>query len=114
MRTAAFSTLAPDAAAVAPFDERMQGPAVLLSDLSFISELRLKQTYKVMILLRLSASTLRARVVPALHDTIKAGATQAYTEELLSYLVETRGCGEMQCVCVFHVPRRGARVLLWQ
>ncbi|MEK9281015.1 phosphocholine cytidylyltransferase family protein [Bradyrhizobium sp. ISRA442] len=92
----------PDAAAVAPFDELMQGSAVLLSDLGFISEFRLKQTarnlaadgpplYKTMNLLRLSASTLRTEVVPALDDMIKVGATQAYTEELLSYLVETQG-----------------------
>ncbi|RXH35345.1 hemolysin activation protein [Bradyrhizobium nanningense] len=93
---------APDAAAVAPFDEVMQGSAVLLSDLGFISEFRLKQTaknliaddrplYKTMNLLRLSASTLRTELVPALDDMIKAGATRAYTEELLSYLVETQG-----------------------
>ncbi len=93
---------APDAAAVAPFDELMQGSAVLLSDLGFISEFRLKQTaknligngpplYKTMNLLRLSASTLRAEVVPTLDDMIRAGATKAYTEELLSYLVEIQG-----------------------
>ncbi|MET4840459.1 NDP-sugar pyrophosphorylase family protein [Bradyrhizobium japonicum] len=92
----------PNAAAVAPFHELMQGTAVLLSDLGFISEFRLKQTarnliadgpplYKTMNLLRLSASTLRTAVIPALDDMIRAGATQAYTEELLSYLVETRG-----------------------
>ncbi|WP_183258047.1 phosphocholine cytidylyltransferase family protein [Bradyrhizobium sp. CIR48] len=92
----------PDAAAVAPFDDLMQGSAVLLSDLGFISEFRLKQTarnliaegpplYKTMNLLRLSASTLRTEVIPALDDMIRAGATQAYTEELLSYLVETQG-----------------------
>lgn len=42
-------------------------------------------------LLRLCASTLRTEVVPALDDMIKTGATQAYTEELLSYLMETQG-----------------------
>ncbi|MCA1378999.1 MULTISPECIES: phosphocholine cytidylyltransferase family protein [unclassified Bradyrhizobium] len=95
-------TEATNAAAVAPFHELMQGSAVLLSDLGFISEFRLKQTardliaggpplYKTMNLLRLSASTLRTEVIPALDDMIRAGATQAYTEELLSYLVETRG-----------------------
>ncbi|MDA9420917.1 phosphocholine cytidylyltransferase family protein [Bradyrhizobium sp. CCBAU 53380] len=93
---------APNAAAVAPFHELMQGSAVLLSDLGLISEFRLKQTarnliangpplYKTMNLLRLSASTLRTEVIPALDDMVRAGATQAYTEELLSYLVETRG-----------------------
>ncbi|KYK43213.1 hypothetical protein A1D31_38385 [Bradyrhizobium liaoningense] len=90
---------APDAAAVVAFHELMRGSAVLLSDLGFISEFRLKQTarhliadrpplYKTMNLLRLSASTLRTEVIPVLDDMIKAGATQAYTEELFSDLVE--------------------------
>ncbi|MEZ2146716.1 phosphocholine cytidylyltransferase family protein [Bradyrhizobium sp. DN5] len=93
---------ASDAAAVAPFHELMQGSAVVLSDLGFISEFRLKQTaenlvadgpplYKTMNLLRLSASTLRKAVIPALDDIIRSGATQVYTEELLADLVETRG-----------------------
>ncbi|MGY8683209.1 phosphocholine cytidylyltransferase family protein [Bradyrhizobium sp. UFLA05-153] len=91
-----------DAAAVAPFDELMEGSAVLLSDAGFISGFRMKQTaanlvsdgprlFKTMNLLRFSGSTLRATIVPALDDIIVAGATQTYTEELLAYLVDKRG-----------------------
>lgn len=91
-----------DMAAVAPFDEQMEGSAVLLSDSSFISAFRMKQTaanvvadgptlFKTMNLLRFSASTLKETIVPALDDIIASGARQAYTEELLAYLVETRG-----------------------
>lgn len=93
---------APDAAAVAPFDELMEGSAVLLSDSGFISDFRMKQTaanlvandprlFKTMNLLRFSASTLKVTLVPALDDIIGSGATQAYTEELLAYLLERRG-----------------------
>ncbi|MES5486338.1 phosphocholine cytidylyltransferase family protein [Bradyrhizobium sp. INPA03-11B] len=93
---------ATDAAAVAPFEELMEGSAVLLSDNGFITSFRMKQTaanlvtdgprlFKTMNLLRFSASTLKATIVPALDDIIGCGATQAYTEELLSYLVERRG-----------------------
>ncbi|KRR11418.1 phosphocholine cytidylyltransferase family protein [Bradyrhizobium valentinum] len=93
---------ATDVAAVAPFDELMEGSAVLLSDSGFISGFRIKQTaanlfadgpslFKTMNLLRFSAPTLRSTIVPALNDIIGSGATQAYTEELLAYLVERRG-----------------------
>lgn len=93
---------ATDVAAVAPFNELMEGSAVLLSDSGFISGFRMKQTaaklvadgprlFKMMNLLRLSAPTLRTTIIPALDDIIGSGATQAYTEELLSYLVERRG-----------------------
>ncbi|WP_253626032.1 MULTISPECIES: phosphocholine cytidylyltransferase family protein [unclassified Bradyrhizobium] len=89
-------------AAIVPFDELMEGSAVLLSDSGLISEFRMKQTganlvangprlFKVMNLLRLSAATLKETIVPALDEIIGSGATQAYTEELLSYLVELRG-----------------------
>ncbi|WP_426420480.1 phosphocholine cytidylyltransferase family protein [Bradyrhizobium genosp. A] len=91
-----------DAAAVAPFHELMEGSAVLLSDNGFISAFRMKQTaadlvtngprlFKTMNLLRFAAPTLRATIVPALDDVIGSGATQAYTEELLAFLVERRG-----------------------
>ncbi|MHC2296167.1 phosphocholine cytidylyltransferase family protein [Rhizobium mongolense] len=91
-----------DVAAVAPFDEMMEGSAVLLTDLGFISGFRMKQTaadlveggpklFKTMNLLRFSVSTVRSTIVPALNDIIGSGATQAYTEELLAYLVERRG-----------------------
>ncbi|MDE5457581.1 NTP transferase domain-containing protein [Bradyrhizobium sp. CSA112] len=93
---------ATDVAAVAPFNEWMEGSAVLLSDSGLISGFRMKQTaaslvgdgprlFKTMNLLRFSARTLRATIVPGLDDIIGSGATQAYTEELLAYLVERRG-----------------------
>ncbi|WP_076866106.1 phosphocholine cytidylyltransferase family protein [Bradyrhizobium mercantei] len=93
---------ATDVAAVAPFDESMEGSAVVLSDAGFIRDFRMKQTaanligdgprlFKTMNLFRFSASTLRATIVPALDNIIRSGATQAYTEELLAYLVERHG-----------------------
>ncbi|MBB4428341.1 NDP-sugar pyrophosphorylase family protein [Bradyrhizobium sp. CIR48] len=93
---------ATDVAAVAPFDESMEGSAVLLSDDGLITSFRMKQTaadlvakgpklFKTMNLLRFSASTLRATIVPALDDLIGSGATQAYTEEVLANLVQRRG-----------------------
>nr|WP_246709517.1 sugar phosphate nucleotidyltransferase [Bradyrhizobium sp. 6(2017)] len=93
---------ATDVAAVAPFNESMEGSAVLLSDSGVITSFRMKQTaanlvadgprrFKTMNLLRLSATTLRATIVPALDDLIGSGATQAYTEALLASLVERRG-----------------------
>ncbi|PJG51466.1 hemolysin activation protein [Bradyrhizobium forestalis] len=93
---------ATDVAAVAPFNELMEGSAVLLSDGGLITAFRMKQTaanlvaggptlFKTMNLLRFSATTLRATIVPALDNIIGSGATQAYTEELLAYLVEQRG-----------------------
>ncbi|WP_342710020.1 phosphocholine cytidylyltransferase family protein [Bradyrhizobium sp. B124] len=93
---------APDAAAVVPFNEMMEGSAVLMSDTGLISEFRMKQTaenlvvdgptlYKTMNLLRFAASTLRGTIVPALDEIIASGATRSYTEELLAYLIERRG-----------------------
>ncbi|TKV74017.1 phosphocholine cytidylyltransferase family protein [Bradyrhizobium elkanii] len=91
-----------DVAAVAPFDARMQGSAVLLSEDGFITGFRMKQSgadlsdsdqtlFKTLNLLRISASTLRTTIVPALDDIVGSGATQAYTEELLAFLIERRG-----------------------
>ncbi|MDH2347781.1 phosphocholine cytidylyltransferase family protein [Bradyrhizobium sp. SSUT77] len=93
---------ASDVAAVAPFNELMEGSAVLLSDGGLITGFRMKQTaanlvadgprlFKTMNLLRFSATTLRATIVPALDDIIGSGATKAYTEELLANLVDRRG-----------------------
>ncbi|MGY3396343.1 NDP-sugar pyrophosphorylase family protein [Bradyrhizobium sp. USDA 3311] len=93
---------APDAAAVAPFNELMEGSAVVLSDSGLISEFRMKQTagnlaadgpplYKTINLLRFAASTLRSTIVPALDEIIGSGAMGAYTEELLAYLIDRRG-----------------------
>lgn len=93
---------AADMIAVAPFNELMEGSAVLLSDTGFISAFRMKQTaadvvadgprlFKTMNLLRFSASSLRETIVPALDEIVASGARQAYTEELLAYLVERRG-----------------------
>jgi NDP-sugar pyrophosphorylase family protein len=94
---------ADDAAAVAPFDELMEGSAVVLDADGMIAEVRMKQTaadltragapklFKTMNLLRLSVSTLRRTVVPALDDLIRSGATKAYTEELLAHLIANRG-----------------------
>ncbi len=97
-----MNSAAADAAAVTPFTELMEGSAVLLSDSGSISGFRMKQTaaklaahgprlFKTMNLLRFSAPTLSTTIVPALDDIIGSGATQAYTEELLSYLVQRRG-----------------------
>ncbi|KRP85879.1 hemolysin activation protein [Bradyrhizobium yuanmingense] len=91
-----------DVAAVVPFDDSMEGSAVLLSQNGFISGFRMKQTasnlvadgpklFKTMNLLRLSAPTLKTTIVPTLDDIIAAGARQTYTEELLDYLIERRG-----------------------
>ncbi|MGY4158072.1 NDP-sugar pyrophosphorylase family protein [Bradyrhizobium sp. USDA 4461] len=91
-----------DVAAVAPFKATMQGSAVLVSDRGFVSGFRMKQSgadllpgrpklFKTMNLFRLSASSLRTTIVPALNEIVGSGATQAYTEELLAYLVERRG-----------------------
>ncbi|MGY2843684.1 NDP-sugar pyrophosphorylase family protein [Bradyrhizobium sp. USDA 4509] len=93
---------ATDVAAIVPFRDSMEGSAVLLTGGGLISEFRMRQTranlvtngprlFKTMNLLRLSALTLKATIVPALDQIIGSGATQAYTEELLSYLVELRG-----------------------
>lgn len=92
----------PNAAAVAPFDNSMEGSAVLISDEGFVSEVRLKQNasslvaggphlFKTMNLLRFSATTLRGVIVPVLSDLIGSGATKAYTEELLGHLITRHG-----------------------
>lgn len=91
-----------DVAAIVPFDESMEGSAVLLTESGLISQFHMRQTganlaangpqlFKTMNLLRLSAPTLKATIVPALDQIIGSGATQAYIEELLSYLIELRG-----------------------
>ncbi|WP_026622550.1 NDP-sugar pyrophosphorylase family protein (plasmid) [Ensifer sp. WSM1721] len=89
-------------AAVAPFDRSMEGSAVVLSDNGNIAEVRMKQTaanllegiprlFKTMNLIRFSGGDLRQMIVPCLHDLISCGAVTAYTEELLSHLVERKG-----------------------
>lgn len=89
-------------AAVAPFDSSMQGSAVVLSENGFISEFRMRQTaadfdangprlFKTLNILRFDSVTLRGLLVPALDEIIGSGARQAYTEELLAYLIERRG-----------------------
>lgn len=89
-------------AAVAPFDSSMQGSAVVLSESGFISAFRMRQTaadlggngprlFKTLNILRLDSVTLRGTIVPALDEIIASGTTQAYTEELLAYLIERRG-----------------------
>lgn len=92
-----------DAADVAPFDERMEGSAVVLGPDGIITEVRMKQTaadltanggptlFKTMNLLRFSGETLRKVIVPVLDDLIGSGATKAYTEELLAHLIEKKG-----------------------
>ncbi|WFU62507.1 phosphocholine cytidylyltransferase family protein [Bradyrhizobium brasilense] len=94
-------TKALDIAAVAPFTEMMEGSAVELSDDELISAFRMKQTsaslaggprlFKTLNVLRFSALTLRNTIVPALSEIISSGATRAYTEELLAFLIERRG-----------------------
>ncbi|MEY9679577.1 NDP-sugar pyrophosphorylase family protein [Bradyrhizobium elkanii] len=96
-----MKTKAPDNAAVAPFTEMMEGSAVELSDDELISAFRMKQTsaslaggprlFKTLNVLRFAASTLRNTIVPALNEIIGSGATRAYTEELLAFLIERRG-----------------------
>jgi NDP-sugar pyrophosphorylase family protein len=92
-----------DAADVAPFDERMEGSAVVLGPDGIITEVRMKQTaanlsatggptlFKTMNLLRFSGETLRKMIVPFLDELIGSGATRAYTEELLAHLIEKCG-----------------------
>jgi NDP-sugar pyrophosphorylase family protein len=94
---------ADNAAAVAPFNELMEGSAVVLDADGMIAEVRMKQTaadlsragaprlFKTMNLLRLSGDVLRETVVPVLDELICSGAIKAYTEELLANLIEQRG-----------------------
>lgn len=87
-----------DVAAVAPFDETMEGSAVTLCAKNYVQDVRLKQTpadrqtgaaalYKTINLFRFSADSLRQAVMPALDGLIRSGAVTAYTEQLLSMLV---------------------------
>jgi NDP-sugar pyrophosphorylase family protein len=92
-----------NAADVAPFDERMEGSAVILGPDGIISEVRMKQTaanlnvnggpklFKTMNLLRFSGETLTKMVVPVLDELIGSGAVKSYTEELLAHLIERKG-----------------------
>ena len=91
-----------NAADVAPFDERMEGSAVVLGADGIIREVRMKQTaadlngngpklFKTMNLLRFSAATLRQMIVPVLDELIGSGAVKSYTEELLAHLIERKG-----------------------
>jgi NDP-sugar pyrophosphorylase family protein len=92
-----------NAADVAPFDERMEGSAVILGPDGIISEVRMKQTaanlnvnggpklFKTMNLLRFSGQTLREMIVPVLDGLIGSGAVKSYTEELLAHLIERKG-----------------------
>ncbi|MBR1164609.1 phosphocholine cytidylyltransferase family protein [Bradyrhizobium elkanii] len=93
---------APDAAAVAPFTDLMEGSAVVLSESGLISAFRMNQTsasrpadgpphFKTLNVLRFAASTLRSTIVPALNEIIGSGAIRSYTEELLAFLIERRG-----------------------
>ncbi|WP_349253308.1 phosphocholine cytidylyltransferase family protein [Bradyrhizobium sp. CB3481] len=92
---------ATDVAAVAPFnafDARVRGSIVRSQlHLRFPHAFSAKLTadgprpFKTLKLLRLSAMTLRAMIVPALDDIIGSGAKQADTEELFADLVERRG-----------------------
>jgi NDP-sugar pyrophosphorylase family protein len=98
-----ISHRAKDVADVAPFDETMEGSAVLLSDDGDIVEVRTKQTaddlrrnagptlFKTMNLLRFSADTLRDTVVPALDELVNNAETNVYTEQLLGRLIRDRG-----------------------
>ncbi|WP_245322611.1 CDP-alcohol phosphatidyltransferase family protein [Bradyrhizobium valentinum] len=90
---------APDVAAVASFDPPIQGSIALLSDRGFIAGLRMNQTaeklsenqlrlFKTMNLFRFAAPTLRSKIVPALDNIISSGGILAYTEELLTHLIE--------------------------
>lgn len=98
-----MSRRAENVAAVAPFDETMEGSAVLLSDTGDIVEVRTRQTaddlrrntgptlFKTMNLLRLAAGTLRDIVVPALDELVNDAETNVYTEQLLGRLIRDRG-----------------------
>ncbi|WEX91678.1 phosphocholine cytidylyltransferase family protein (plasmid) [Sinorhizobium garamanticum] len=91
-----------NAAAVAPFDPSMEGSGVLVAKDGLIFEVRLNQTaasllsdgpslFKTMNLMRFSSIALSMTIVPALDELIGSGASKAYTEEVLAYLIEKRG-----------------------
>jgi len=88
-----------DAAAVATFDHRMQGSAVLLDGERRIVELRTGQTaanlqedgptiYKTINLFRFDGATLRDRLVPRLDAQHIAGRHTLFVEQVLQELVE--------------------------
>ncbi len=91
-----------NAAAVAPFDPSMEGSGVLVARDGLIFEVPLNQTaasllsdgpslFKTMNLMRFSSIALSMTIVPALDELIGSGASKAYTEEVLAYLIEKRG-----------------------
>lgn len=90
---------ATDVAAVAIFDHRMQGSAVLLDGERRIIELRTGQTaadlhedrpvlFKTINLFRFGAATLRDHLLPELDAQHAAGGTNLYLEQILQQLIE--------------------------
>lgn len=108
-------------AAVAPFDSSMQVSAVVLSENGWNSAFRMRQTaadldangprlLDTLNILRLDSVTLRGIIVPALDEIVGSGARQAYTEELLAYLIERRGLtSPRRVVTIFASVRSTAR-----
>lgn len=105
---------AENVAAVAPFDQSMEGPAVVLDNDGFISEVRTKQTaanldadyprlFKTINLIRFSGVDLRQTLVPHLDDLVGHGVVKFCIEELLGPPVWNRSlriaaarCDEMK------------------
>lgn len=98
-----------DVAAIATFDDTMEGSAVVLDPDGIITEIRMKQSaaslnggpslFKTMNLFRLSADTLRSVLAPALDELIRSGATAVYTEQLLAHLIHDRGLRMAAACC---------------
>ena len=94
---------AANVAAVAAFDERMEGSAALLGADDVITEIRMRQSaadlpagsaaplFKTMNLFRFSAAALHHLIVPELDRLVGGGAQAIYTEELLAHLIADHG-----------------------
>ena len=107
-----LSAEAADTAAVAPFDEKMTGSAVTLSDGGEVRAIRMNQTaadaraepiFKTLNLFNFKAETLAAHLRPALDEMIGCGAVTSYFEQLLKHLIDARGlrlnaadCGDLR------------------
>ncbi|WP_421403848.1 phosphocholine cytidylyltransferase family protein [Agrobacterium fabrum] len=99
-----------NAAALAAFDVTMEGSAAILSGNGDIAEIRLKQTaadltkrplrlFKTMNLYRFRGEDLRGLIVPHLEYLVSSGGVKSYTEEVLSYLVRSKGLRIAGAIC---------------
>jgi NDP-sugar pyrophosphorylase family protein len=100
-----------DVGAVAPLTEAMSGSAVTLSEGGLIQRILMNQSasnqhgialFKTMNLYRITGTTAREVLVPALDEAIRVGSSKAYVEQILSGLVEARAlqlgaecCGDL-------------------